>query len=278
MPLRRLSHTLACLGLMALLAGPLGPMALAAEPDSPFLEDLTSPELQTRIDAGTRTVLIPIGGTEQSGPQMALGKHNVRVHVLAGQIARRVGHTVVAPVLAYVPEGPIHPPAGHMRFAGTISIPEPAFEALLEGTARSLRQHGFHDVFFLGDHGGYRKNLERVAERLNQAWARDGGPPARVHALSEYYRVTQTAYVAELKQRGFSPAEIGEHAGLADTSLMLATDPALVRSDTLASPAARDRARGVTGDPRRASVALGQVGVQQIVETSAAAIQAAVKP
>ena len=59
---------------------------------------------------------------------------------------------------------------------------------------------------------------------------------------------------------------------------MLATDPALVRSDTLASPAARDRARGVTGDPRRASVALGQVGVQQIVETSAAAIQAAVKP
>ena len=100
MPLRHLPHTLACLGLMALLAGPLGPMAQAAEPDSPFLEDLSSPELQARLDAGTRTVLIPIGGTEQSGPQMALGKHNVRVHVLAGQIARRVGHTVVAPVLA----------------------------------------------------------------------------------------------------------------------------------------------------------------------------------
>jgi hypothetical protein len=34
----------------------------------------------------------------------------------------------------------------------------------------------------------------------------------------------------------------------------------------------------VRGDPRRASVALGQVGVQQIVETSAAAIEAARRP
>ena len=42
------------------------------------------------------------------------------------------------------------------------------------------------------------------------------------------------------------------HAGLADTSLMLAVDPALVRSDLLQAGA-----DGVTGDPRRATAALG---------------------
>ena len=40
-------------------------------------------------------------------------------------------------------------------------------------------------------------------------------------ALREYYEVTQTRYVADLKA-GFSQAEIGTHAGLADTKLTLA--------------------------------------------------------
>jgi len=274
MPLRHLPHTLACLGLMALLAGPLGPMAQAAEPDSPFLEDLSSPELQARLDAGTRTVLIPIGGTEQSGPQMALGKHNVRVHVLAGQIARRVGHTVVAPVLAYVPEGPIHPPAGHMRFAGTISIPPAAFEAVLEGAAASLRQHGFRDIIFLGDHGGYQKNEQNVANKLNHAWGKAAtAKDARAYALLDYYDITQSQYIAELQKRGYSSAEIGLHGGLADAALMLATDPSLVRSEAMAHGPKPGVADGVRGDATRATAELGQIGVKLQVDASVAAIR-----
>jgi creatinine amidohydrolase/Fe(II)-dependent formamide hydrolase-like protein len=220
-------------------------------------------------------VLIPSGGTEQNGPHMVLGKHNVRVRAIAGQIAQRLGNAVVAPVLAYVPEGAVTPPVAHMRFAGTISIPDAVFEAVLEATARSFRQHGFRDVVFLGDHGGYQKSQERVAAKLNREWARDGG--CRVLALSSYYRVTQTDYVAELKRRGFSQAEIGNHAGLADTALALAIDPALVHSDQLARAAKSGEREGVSGDPRRATVEAGQAGVALIVESSVAAIRAATK-
>uniref|UniRef100_UPI00131F0C04 creatininase family protein n=1 Tax=Ideonella sp. B508-1 TaxID=137716 RepID=UPI00131F0C04 len=99
------------------------------------LERLTTTELQARQQAGVDTVLVPIGGTEQSGPHMALGKHNVRVHFLVDEIARSWGRAVVAPVLAYVPEGAVTPPAGHMRFTGTISIPTSVFRGLLESTA-----------------------------------------------------------------------------------------------------------------------------------------------
>ena len=88
------------------LAGNAAPgAATAAELSSVFLEDLSSRELADRIAAGTTTVLVPIGGTEQNGPHMVLGKHNVRVRVLAEQIAERLGNALVAPVLAYVPEG-----------------------------------------------------------------------------------------------------------------------------------------------------------------------------
>lgn len=235
------------------------------------IEELTWTELRDRVAAGATTILVPIGGTEQNGPHMVLGKHNVRARILAGRIAERLGNAVVAPVVAYVPEGSIRPPAAHMRFTGTISIPEATFEALLEATARSFKQHGFRHVVFLGDHGGYQKNEERVAARLNREWASD--PACRVHALLEYYRVTQNGYVAALKQRGFTQAEIGTHAGLADTALSLALDKALVRGDTLSQGAKPGERDGVYGDPRRATAALGQLGAQQIVDASVAAIR-----
>jgi creatinine amidohydrolase/Fe(II)-dependent formamide hydrolase-like protein len=229
---------------------------------------MTWTELQGRIAAGTTTVLIPIGGTEQNGPHMVLGKHNVRARVLAEEIAKRLGNAVVAPVVSYVPEGTPTPPQGHMKYAGTISIPDAAFESVLEGAARSFRQHGFRDIVLLGDHGGYQRGMERVASKLNREWQRT---PVRVHALADYYRVTETKYPQQLRQKGHSQAEIGEHAGLADTALALAVDASLVRKDILAQTAPDKD--GVRGDPRHASADLGQLGVREIVETSVAEIQ-----
>jgi creatinine amidohydrolase/Fe(II)-dependent formamide hydrolase-like protein len=253
--------------------------AIASTPSSAlssvFLEDWTSPELRERIATGTTTVLIPIGGTEQNGPHMVLGKHNVRVRLLSEQIARALGKTVVAPVVAYVPEGTAHPPVAHMRFSGTLTIPDTVFEALIESTARSLKQHGLRDIVLLGDHGGYQKNLVRVANKLNREWARD--PTARVHALTEYYQATQTDFVQTLKARGYSAAEIGTHAGLADTSLAMAVDPMLVRADRLTDAKGFSAADGTYGDPRRSNVEAGRVGVQQIIDASVKAIRHALQ-
>jgi creatinine amidohydrolase/Fe(II)-dependent formamide hydrolase-like protein len=154
-----------------------------------------------------------------------------------------------------------------MRYAGTISIPDAVFEALLESTARSFRQHGFRDIVFLGDHGGYQSDLTRVVEKLDREWAKD--PSCRAHAPLEYYRITQTAYVDALKAHGVSNAELGSHAGLADTALALAVDPALIREKALAGPFPA----GVTGNPKRATAELGELGTKLIVDTTVAAIR-----
>nr|MBP7493107.1 creatininase family protein [Rhodoferax sp.] len=116
-----------------------------------------------------------------------------------------------------------------------------------------------------------QKNEERVAQRLNREWAKD--PSCRVHALLDYYRVTQTTYVAALRAQGFTDNEIGQHAGLADTSLALAVDPALVRKDLMVAATTSDKALGVSGDPRQSTAELGQIGIQKIIQTSVAAIQ-----
>ena len=260
-------RALAIAGLVLPLAG-----AAAASPGV-YLEEMTSPELRDRIAAGTTTALVPIGGTEQSGPHIVLGKHNVRARVLAGRIAAKLGDAVVAPVVAYVPEGAIAPPAAHMRFAGTISIPDAAFEALLESTAQSLCRHGIRDVFFLGDHGGYQASEARAAARVNRS-----NGACRAHALGAYYDAATTTFDADLKRRGFADAEIGTHAGLADTALSLAVDPALVRPAQVAAGAPGGVRAGVHGDPTRATAELGRIGVERIVDASVAAIRAAREP
>ncbi len=247
----------------------------AAAVASVQLDDLTWTELRALVAAGTTTVLLPAGGTEQSGPHMALGKHNVRVQALAGLIARGLGQALVAPVLAYVPEGSIEPPTAHMRFAGTVSVPEPVFEAVLESAVRSFRRHGFQEVVLLGDHGGYQASLQRVAAKLNREWGGAVRSGPRVLALVAYYRAASSGHAELLAQRGFGAAEIGSHAGLADTALSLAVDPALVRLPLLQRVPKYSAADGVVGDPSRASAALGQIGVDHIVAASIAAIRSA---
>jgi len=238
------------------------------------LEELTSTEVRNRQAAGCDTILIPIGATEQTGPYVALGKHNFRVQSLADQIAQKMGNTLVAPVISYVPEGAISPPVAHMRFTGTISIPDAAFEAMLEGAARSFKQHGFKNIVLLGDHGGYKQSMERIAKKLNQEWKKD--PRARVIYLSEYYRLSSAGFDALLKKRGYSDAEIGAHGGLSDTALTMAIDKNLVRSEAMAAGPKPTVHEGITGDPRRATVELGLLGVQMIVDGSVAALRTAI--
>jgi creatinine amidohydrolase len=254
----------------ALLVFLLVALPAARAESSVYLEELAWTDVRDATQSGRTTVIVPVGATEQNGPHMALGKHNVRVRVLAGRIAAALGNALVAPVIAYVPEGPIAPPSGHMRFPGTISIPEDVFEKTLESAARGFRLHGFKDVVFIGDHGGYQKSLRKVADALNRDWAKTS---ARAHAIPEYYDAAET-FSQGLKEKGFKPEEIGTHAGLADTALALAADPALVRSDRLQRSTKTD---GVSGDPRRATADLGKPGLDLIVERSVEAIRKAVK-
>ena len=179
---------------------------------------------------------------------------------------RKLGNALVAPVVAYVPEGSVNPPTGHMRHSGTITVPAAAYRTVLEYAARSFRAHGFRDIVFLGDSGDYQGDNHAVAAALNKEWA---ASPVRVHAIREYYAVPTAWFAQWLASRGYPAEEIGTHAGLADTSLTLALAPGLVRAEL---PKAAD---GVRGDPSRATAALGHTAVDAIVEQTADAIRKA---
>lgn len=247
--------------LSLLFAGLTGP----ARADPVMIEDLTWPEIKARMEAGATTIIVPTGGTEQNGPHMVLGKHNVIIRYTAAEIARRLGKTLVAPVLAYVPEGSWDPPQGHMRFPGSISLPDPVYEGVLESTVRSFAAEGFKTILFLGDSGPNQRPQAVVAKKLDAALKAEG---VRVIQVGDYY--AHNGQEEWLKSQGFTEAEIGVHAALIDTAQLMAIDPAGVRMALLASSAGNPDGskNGVIGDPAKATPDLGRKLLELKIEAA----------
>src|SRR5882672_9050147 len=243
----------------------------AQTPDTVSLERLTWTEVRDAMAAGKTTIIIPTGGTEQNGPHMAIGKHNVRVAANAENIARRLGNALVAPVVAYTPEGGIDPPVGHMRFPGTISIPDPVFRQVLEYAARSLKQHGFRDIVFIGDSGPNQDGQGAVAAKLNAEWAASN--KTRVHAIPGYYRGDPEGDAAIMMSRGIKKEQIGNHADPRDTSQMMAVDPTMVRNSKIVN---MDGKNGTQGDPRGSTAEIGRALIDKNLARTVVLIRQAI--
>ena len=253
----------------------LAAAAQAAAPDTVFLEDLTWTEVRDALKAGKTTIILATGGTEQNGPHMALGKHNVVVRHTAERIARRLGNALVAPVMAYVPEGRLDPPEGHMAFPGSITLPPEHFAKVVEYAARSFKANGFTDIVFIGDSGPNQEPMAAVAKQLNHEWA---ATAVRVHFIPDYYTAGASPkgeFKRWLQAQGETAADIGTHAGIADTSQLMAVAPGLIREDKLA-PGGDRKVTGVSGNPARASAAYGRKGLEMKVDAAVAQIKASI--
>jgi creatinine amidohydrolase/Fe(II)-dependent formamide hydrolase-like protein len=239
-------------------------------PDTVFLEELTWDELRSLLRAGRTTVIIATAGTEQKGPHMVMGEHKFVLQYTTEKIARAIGNTIVAPIITYVPEGSWENPRGHMAKAGTITLPEDRFKELLMHAARSLKAGGFRDLVLIGDSGGNQNGMRDVAAALNTEW-KDAG--VRVHFIGDYYTKAAADIRTYLGGLGFSPEQIGRHAGMVDTSELMFVNPALIRRDRLA-PGGGFPESGVNGDPTKATPQLGEALLRIKIDNAVSQIRA----
>lgn len=234
-------------------------IALSAQsPGDPYIEQMTWTEIRDAMAAGKSTVIVPTGGTEQNGPHMVMGKHNYIITHTAGLIAREMGDALVAPTVAWVPEGS-YERQGFGDKPGVITNPSPSYDNLLEAAARSLASHGFTRILFIGDSGGNQAGMRDVAERLTAEWG-SAGPT--VWALTDYYEKGQEYVRAWLQaEYGYDMETIGSHAGITDTSAVMYVFPDGVRDDRRL-PQGGSPDAGVTGDPTLATPEIGQMVIR----------------
>jgi creatinine amidohydrolase len=214
-----------------------------ADPDEPrqiegqdtiFIEEMTWPEIRDAIRGGKTTAIVATGGVEQNGHYTVTGKHNYVLQAASEAIARRLGNALVAPIVKFVPEGDIDPPSGHMRYAGTISLTQETFRALLTDICASLKQHGFRDIVLIGDSGGNAQGMTEVAKTLNSRWS---GTPARVHHVPEYYTEDMWSfeYLKKIGVRQTPDVKSASRAGIHDDyhyeSIVATVDPKLIRTE-----------------------------------------------
>jgi creatinine amidohydrolase/Fe(II)-dependent formamide hydrolase-like protein len=253
---------------------PLSPDPNMARPidayDSVFIEELTWLEVRDAIKGGKDTVIVATGGMEMNGPYLATGKHNYVLRATTEAIARKLGNALVAPIIAFVPEGNIDPPSSHMRYPGSISLQPDTYKRLLTDIAASLRANGFKHIIFIGDSGGNQEGMKEVAAELSSKWTGGG---TRIHFIPEYY--DYPGLQKWLATQGFPQVDEGHHDDFGISSIMMTVDPNTVRMRQRIAKG-KFSINGVNMAPAEKTIAIGKRGVEYRADATVAAIKKAI--
>ncbi len=190
-----------------------------------MMKEMTWMEIRDLIKEGYTTAIVGTGGIEMNGPYMVTDKHNIITENLARGIAKKLGNTLVATVIPYVPEGDLNGPTGHVRYPGTLGVTEETFRALLTDIVTSLEHSGFKEIILIGDSGGNQKGLQVVSNQLNGKWK---GEPV-VRYIPEYFGYEK--WIQFQEQYGIFETSEGIHDIFRDSGLLLLDDPNHIRKE-----------------------------------------------
>ena len=198
-----------------------------------WLEELTQPEFRDMIKDGYTTVLIMTGGVENNDGNLSMNKHNINNKLLGEMMARKMGKTLVAPLVTLEPgnAGPTIQPgrAGPMLSQAT-------YTALLFDMGNYLRSMGFKEIYYMGDSGGNGRGMQAAADSLTKVYA-DSPDKVSFKHIAEYYNhtsVIQPYLQNELKipegiKIGASTGTSGLHEELGIDATMALADPQSIR-------------------------------------------------
>lgn len=219
-------------------------------------------ELPADLEAANQAAILPVGATEQHGPHLGCGMDAVLADVLCATVAKRTSVPVL-PTLSYGCS------LGHSRrWPGTLTLTPQTLIEMVRQIGASAYHSGVRRLFIVNTHVGNGAPLRCALDLLRSE--HDDLMVALVNSATISSRV-----------RKFHFADGDDwHANDAETSLMLAVAPHLVRPELLdaaddpdrtnglvfAHPVNRTSFNGVTGKPSKATVEKGRVWFDWMVD------------
>jgi creatinine amidohydrolase len=226
------------------------------------VEYLTSGEIGDAISGGARTAILPLAAVEQHGQHLPLSVDADHADELAIRVARHLGDALVLPTVrvGYSPH--------HLGFAGTLSIRASTLEAICEDYGANLVASGFERIVLFSGHVGNYPVMRDFESRLAAKLA-----PLSVIVFTDSDAILE-AWRQAAEDVASLGANVGGHADIAETSVMLVLHPEKVRTERFArgySGIVDDRLltrafdegidsispNGVLGDPAGASLSIG---------------------
>jgi len=234
---------------------------------SVLLEEMVWPEVESALEAGTRTAIVAVGSIEQHGPHLPLNMDTLDGDELSRRIASELGDALAAPTIRPGCSG------HHMAFPGTITVPPETLMDVIRSYCRSLDEHGFEYIVLVPTHGGNFGPVKTVASDIAREIDATVIPLAD---LDEHMQLLNEG----LSEAGIEYDQDVIHAGAAETAMVLAIDDDLVRMDQFERGPEGDISparllsegfrsiteNGVLGNPNEATTEAGETIIQQVVE------------
>jgi creatinine amidohydrolase len=227
-----------------------------------IMENMTWVEIE-EIREKIELVIVPLGATEQHGPNTTLATDTVRAHEMAKMIGSIYGERIlIAPTL------PIGLSYHHIKFPGTLTFTLDTYLKIARDICWSFKQHGMNKILFITGHGGNKRPIHEFATEAKRDFDMD-----------IYISSMGGSLVRELSnEQGFT--EFKGHACEVETSQTMYLAPDHVRVDSLEAAKFRDDTKyldkgfaydggvfwdysevsenGALGDATRASVEFGK--------------------
>jgi creatinine amidohydrolase len=245
----------------------------AAPPPAPaalLWEELTWQEAGELIAGGMDMAILPVGATEQHGPHLHLGMDTMAATAVAHGVSARTG----VPVLPAIPVGCS---LGHTaHWPGTLSLRPATLAAVVCDIAWWLHAAGVRRLLLLNGHVTNHAPLRCALEEIRHA------TPALMVALRSVWDISE-------RVRAAYHADAGPdfHANRAETALVMAVRPEMVRTGRavdeparsaglfFAHPVPRESVTGTVGSPSLATAEEGAWLLEAAVADLSAQVTAA---
>ncbi|MEQ8936456.1 MAG: creatininase family protein [Amphiplicatus sp.] len=196
----------------------------------------------------SKGVVIPIGSTEQHGPNGLLGTDALCPEIIAREAAEKAGF-LVAPAFN------VGSAQHHLAFPGTITLRPSTMIAAIQDWVASLSRAGFTRLYFLNGHGGNVPSIKAAFAECYAKWSFDGvACPYRLEASNwwELPGVMQTC-------REIFPVGEGVHATASEVAVTYYGYPEAVKNVAM-SPKIAPSGIFTDADDYRARFPDGRIG------------------
>jgi len=179
----------------------------------------TWPDVE-RYLARSQGIIIPIGSTEQHGPNGLIGTDAICAEALAKSVGERA-EALVAPTIS------VGMAQHHMAFTGSMTLRPSTLIAVMRDWVASLARHGFRRFYFINGHGG---NVATAQAAFSEIYAdasltAAGNAPALKLRLRNWW---QADGIGALSRELYGAAE-GSHATPSEVSLTWHIHPEAAR-------------------------------------------------
>jgi creatinine amidohydrolase/Fe(II)-dependent formamide hydrolase-like protein len=165
------------------------------------------PEIEAHL-ATSKAILIPIGSTEQHGPNGLLGTDALCPEIIARRAGDEAG-ILVGPTFS------VGQAQHHMSFPGTITLRPSTMIAAMSDWAQSLSRHGFERIYWLNGHGG---NIATINAAFSEIYHGVTFAPARPPLRCMLRNWWELSGVGDLCRQLFPVGE-GSHATPSEVSV-----------------------------------------------------------